>query len=91
MIMKLHSLVLLTAALAAPVFAQAPPAPSPEMQAAREAVTKACASDASSLCSGKEGREMFMCLRSNSDKLSDSCKDAMSKLPKRPPPAPPAQ
>ena len=89
--MKLQSLILMAAVLAAPgVFAQAPPAPSPQMQAAREAVAKACASDASSLCSGKEGREMFMCLRSNSDKLSDGCKDAMSKLPKRPPQAPPA-
>ncbi|HTV79483.1 MAG TPA: hypothetical protein VMF03_14605 [Steroidobacteraceae bacterium] len=90
--MKLHTLVLLGAALAAPsVFAQAPPAPSPDMQAAREAVTKACASDSSSLCSGKEGREMFACLRQNSDKLSQGCKDAMAKMPRRPPQAPPAQ
>jgi hypothetical protein len=92
MIMKLHTLVLMGAALAAPsVFAQAPPAPSPEMQAAREAVTKACATDASTLCGGKQGREMFMCLRSNSDKASPGCRDALSKLPQRPPQAPPAQ
>ena len=88
--MKLHPLVLLAAVMAAPsVFAQAPPAPSPEMRAAREAVNKACASDASTLCSGKEGHEMFMCLRANSDKVSAGCKDAMAKMPHRPPP--PAQ
>ncbi len=45
--MKLHVLVLLAAAMAAPsVFAQAPPAPSPEVQAARDAVAKACANEA---------------------------------------------
>ena len=90
--MKLHTLVLLGAALVAPsVFAQAPPAPSPEAQAAREAVMKSCATDASTLCGGKQGREMFMCLRSNSDKVSPGCKDSLSKLPQRPPQAPPAQ
>ncbi len=88
--MKLHTLVLLAAAMAAPsVFAQAPPAPSPEMQAARDAVTKACATDVSSLCSGKQGREMYQCLRASNDKLSPGCKDAMSKLPQRPQGAPP--
>jgi hypothetical protein len=88
--MKLHTLVLLAAAMAAPsVFAQAPPAPSPEMQAARDAVAKACATDESTLCSGKTGREMFQCLRTNSDKVSAGCKDAMSKLPQRPQGAPP--
>ncbi|HEY1900320.1 MAG TPA: hypothetical protein VGG49_11040 [Steroidobacteraceae bacterium] len=90
--MKLHTLVLLAAAMAAPsVFAQAPPAPSPEMQAAREAMTKACAGDVASMCSGKEGREMFACLRTNNDKLSPGCKDAMAKMPARRPAAPPAQ
>ncbi len=86
--MKLHVLVLLAAAMAAPsVFAQAPPAPSPEVQAARDAVAKACANEAP--CTGKTGREMFQCLRANTDKLSAGCKDAMSKLP--PPPPRPAQ
>jgi hypothetical protein len=33
---------------------------------------------------------MFMCLRANTDKLSADCKDALAKLPQRPP-APPAQ
>jgi hypothetical protein len=88
--MKLRTLVLLAAAMAAPVlYAQAPPAPSPEMQAARDAVTKACSNEAA--CTGKTGREMFQCLRANPDKLSAPCKDAMSKLPARPPAAPPAQ
>ncbi|HTY94194.1 MAG TPA: hypothetical protein VMC02_09915 [Steroidobacteraceae bacterium] len=91
--MKLQTLVLLAAAVAAPsLYAQAPPAPSPEIQAAREAVLKACATDSNTLCSGKQGREMFMCLRSNNDKLSGGCKDALAKLPRPPaPPAPPAQ
>jgi hypothetical protein len=88
--MKLHTLVLLAAAMAAPsVFAQAPPAPSPEVQAARDAVTKNCANEAA--CTGKTGREMFQCLRANPDKLSAPCKDALSKLPQRPAGPPPAQ
>ena len=79
--MKLHTFVLLAAAMAAPsVFAQAPPAPSPEVQAARDAVTKSCANEAA--CTGKTGREMFQCLRANTDKLSAGCKDALSKLPR---------
>ena len=87
--MKLHTLVLLAAAMAAPsVFAQAP-APSPEAQAARDAVTKSCANEAA--CTGKTGREMFQCLRANTDKLSAPCKDALAKLPARPPAAAPAQ
>jgi len=32
-----------------------------------------------------------VCLRTNSDKASPGCKDALSKLPQRPPQAPPAQ
>jgi hypothetical protein len=87
--MKLNKLVLLAAVLAAPsLYAQAP-APSPEAQAAREAVAKACANEAP--CTGKTGREMFQCLRTNNDKLSAGCKDAMSKLPARPAGPPPAQ
>jgi hypothetical protein len=88
--MKLHTLVLLAAAMAAPsLYAQAPPAPSPEVQAARDAVAKNCANEAA--CTGKTGREMFQCLRANTDKLSASCKDALSKLPPPRAPAPPAQ
>jgi hypothetical protein len=88
--MKLRKLVLLAAALAAPsLYAQAPPAPSPEVQAARDAVTKQCANEAA--CTGKTGRDMFICLRANPDKLSAPCKDALSKLPQRPAGPPPAQ
>ena len=66
--------------MAAPsVFAQAPPAPSPEVQAAREAVTKNCANEAA--CTGKTGREMFQCLRANPDKLSARLQGRPSKLP----------
>jgi len=73
-------------ALAGAAFAQQPapgggPAPSPEMQAARQAMMQACAADAKSLCDGKEGREQMMCLlRDNADKLSQGCKDAAAKL-----------
>jgi hypothetical protein len=60
-------------------------APSPEMQAARQAMMQACAADMKSLCDGKQGREAFMCLRDNADKASAPCKDAMSKMPARRP------
>lgn len=89
--MKLRSLLLAVSLLSAAVAAQAqPPAASPEQQAARENAKKACAADVQSLCSGKQGHEAMMCLRSNSDKVSQGCKDAMSKL-HRPGGAPPAQ
>ncbi len=88
--MKLRSMLLGMSLIASgAVFAQAPPAPSPEMQAAREAMMKACDADIKSTCSGKQGREMFACLRENNDKLSAGCKDAMAKMP-RPGGAPPA-
>ena len=57
-----------------------------DMQAARAAMMQACASDLTSLCAGKEGRDANMCLRQNSDKVSPGCKDAMSKVPARPGP-----
>jgi hypothetical protein len=89
--MKLSSLVLVVSLLsAAAVQAQTPPAPSPEQQAARDAVRKSCAADMQSLCSGKQGHEAMMCLRSNSDKVSADCKDAMSKM-HRPGGNPPSQ
>lgn len=80
--MKLSSLVLVVALLSAgAVQAQTPPpAPSPEEQAARDNVRKACAADVQSLCADKKGHEAMMCLRSNPDKVSSGCKDAMSKL-----------
>jgi hypothetical protein len=82
--MKLRSMFLGVSLLIASgvVLAQAPPAPSPEMQAAREAMMKACDADIKSTCSGKEGREMFACLRENNAKLSKGCQDAMAKMPR---------
>jgi multidrug efflux system membrane fusion protein len=62
-------------------------APSPEMLAARQAMMTACAADAKTLCAGQEGREMFMCMRENADKLSQGCKGAMAKMPHRRPAA----
>jgi multidrug efflux system membrane fusion protein len=59
--------------------------PSPEMQAARQAMRQACGADMQRLCAGQEGREAFMCLRQNADKASAACKDAMAKMPHRRP------
>jgi len=60
--------------------------PSPEFQAARQAMMQACGPDMQKLCAGQQGREAFMCLRQNSDKASGACKDAMAKMPRRPQP-----
>ncbi|WP_243626040.1 efflux RND transporter periplasmic adaptor subunit [Phenylobacterium hankyongense] len=60
-------------------------APNPAMQAARQAMMQACAADAKTLCAGQQGRELNMCLRTNADKLSAPCKDAMAKMPRRGP------
>jgi hypothetical protein len=81
-------------ALAGAAFAQQPggggggQAPSPEMQAARQAMREACAADMQKLCADKQGREAFMCLRENADKVSQGCKDAQAKMRSlAPPPA----
>ncbi|HLZ77620.1 hypothetical protein [Phenylobacterium sp.] len=92
--MKLRiAIALSTLALAGAAFAQQPAGgggggqgPSPEMQAARQAMMQACSADMKSLCDGKQGREMMQCLRGSADKVSAPCKDAMSKMPQRPPP-----
>ena len=78
--MKLRiTLTLAALAVAGSALAQ-PPAPSPEMQAARQAMRQACAADMKTLCDGKEGREMMMCMRDAGDKVSAPCKDAMAKM-----------
>jgi hypothetical protein len=77
--MKLSAIIIATALLGG-MAAQAQDAPSPEHLAAREATHKACATDEKSLCDGKQGREIFQCLRANNDKLSAGCKDALAKL-----------
>lgn len=91
--MKLSLLVTLAAlAVGGSAVAQQPgpgAGPSPEVVAAREAVRAACAADFKTLCDGKQGREMMMCLRDNADKTSQPCKDAMAKMPARQP-RPPA-
>jgi hypothetical protein len=80
-------------ALAGAAFAQQPGgggggAPSPELQAARQAMREACAADMQKLCPDKQGREAFMCLRENADKASQACKDAQAKMrAAAPPPA----
>jgi hypothetical protein len=92
--MKFGTLLMITMlAAAGSAQAQAPDGgPSPDRQAARAATMKACDSDIKSLCADKQGREMMMCLRGNSTKLSSGCSDAMAKMPARPPGgAPPAQ
>ncbi len=87
--MKLSAIVIATSLLGA-MAAQAQDAPSPEHLAAREATHKACSTDEKSLCDGKQGREIFQCLRTNNDKLSSGCKDALAKLG-HPGGAPPAK
>lgn len=99
--MKLQIAITLAAlAIGGAAFAQEPaggggpggggrPAPSPEMQAARQAMRQACATDMKTLCDGKEGREAMMCMRDNAEKVSQPCKDAMMKMraARQPPPA----
>jgi hypothetical protein len=48
------------------------------------AVARACKDDAQHMCSGKTGQELQQCLKSNQEKLSANCKDAVSKLPNPP-------
>lgn len=57
--------------------------PSPQMQAAREAVRQACGADIQKLCGGAEGREAMMCLRKNADQVSAGCQAVLAKLPRR--------
>jgi len=95
--MKLRiALTLAALAAAGSAFAQQPPSgpggspPTPEMQAARQAMRQACAADVKTLCEGKEGREAMMCLRDNVEKVSAPCKDAMMKMRAARQAAPPA-
>lgn len=39
-----------------------------------------CAADAEKYCSGKTGRDMFMCIRENRDSFSDACAAALKAL-----------
>jgi multidrug efflux system membrane fusion protein len=58
--------------------------PSPEMQAAREAMHKACDPDMQKLCPGQQGREAFACVTENSAKATKACQAALAKMPSRP-------
>jgi hypothetical protein len=86
--MKL-SVIVMAASLLGAMAAQAQDAASPEHLAVREATHKACATEEQSLCGGKQGREIFQCLREHNDKLGAGCKDAMTHLTPQggPPPA----
>jgi len=44
------------------------------------AVARACRADAEHMCAGKTGQELQQCLKSNQEKLSSNCKEAMSKV-----------
>ncbi len=90
--MRFHSfasLALSATMLAGVSFSVHAQAPSGDFRAAVQAVRQACDSDTKQYCADKQGREVFACLRQNSDKLSQGCKDAMAKLPQRRPAAPP--
>ncbi|CAN7202390.1 efflux RND transporter periplasmic adaptor subunit [Phenylobacterium sp. LjRoot219] len=58
-------------------------APSPDRQAARAALLKACGGDIAKLCAGAEGREAMMCLRQHADQTSAGCQAALAKMPRR--------
>ena len=67
--------------LAGAALAQPPAgAPTPAMQAARQAMMESCAADMKTLCDGKTGREALMCIRENNEKVSSPCKDALAKI-----------
>jgi hypothetical protein len=48
------------------------------------AIARACKADAEHMCAGKTGQDLQQCLKSNQEKLSSNCKDAVSKLPNPP-------
>jgi len=84
--MKLKSLILV-AGLVAFGSAEAQ-APAPAQGSQREgraqvnqSVVQACKAEMKQLCQGQSGKQAEQCLRSNSEKLSSQCKDAVSKSP----------
>jgi hypothetical protein len=77
--MKLSAIVIAALLLGATA-ARAQEAPSAEHLAHRAATHKACATEEKSLCEGKQGREIFQCLRAHDDKLGSGCRDALAKL-----------
>lgn len=51
----------------------------------RAAMQAACGADIKKFCGGKEGPEMFMCMREHRDDFSDTCKAEMKKMRRRGP------
>ena len=88
---KIWLCIAIASSFTASAFAQAPGGappgggPSPEMRAVFDAVNKSCAEDLKTTCGGQAGREGMMCLRSNQNKVSAPCKEALGKLPSGPP------
>jgi len=60
-------------------------AATPDRQAARAALMKACAGDVQKLCAGAEGREAMTCLREKAGQASAACQAALAKTPRRAP------
>jgi hypothetical protein len=84
----LKTLAVLTATLAMTGAAMAQPQGGPPPgggNPAFAAVRAACKADGDKLCPGLQGPERGQCMRQNSDKLSQECKDALAKL--GPPPS----
>jgi hypothetical protein len=68
--------------MAAPCVHAQPPAPPfaeppSELKSAVDAVQKACKGDLDKLCPGKNGPDAMACLKSNEDKLTSECKQAV--------------
>jgi multidrug efflux system membrane fusion protein len=49
----------------------------------RAAMQAACGADIKKYCDGKQGPEMFMCMREHRDDFSDTCKAEMKKMRRR--------
>lgn len=83
----------LALALAAPAVAaraQTPPASDgadgssrEALRAARSEIRQACTDDYLKLCPGKDRKEARICIQENQAKLSQTCKDAIAKAPRR--------
>ena len=87
--MSLRALLAVAAlSIAAPAFAQTPPAgdqggqsQNPAWAQNRDAMRKACAADLKTYCSDlPQGGRMGQCLRQNADKLSPDCRTALEKM-----------
>jgi len=83
--MKRRSLLLITgvvAAVCAQAQTQAPAPQSSGWETVLKEVTNACKGETPQLCPGVSADTAVACLQSNIDKLTPSCKDAVTKLAK---------